>query len=216
MSKVSRSAIVGAIFTVALFVSACNEGSGSAASATGQSNRAPTISGTPVTAVRQGEVYDFTPSATDPDGDALTFSIRNRPGWASFDPATGRLNGTPAAADVGTYGNVEISVSDGRAAAQLGAFAVTVNQVSMGSVTLSWTPPLTNSDGSALTTLAGYKIYYGRSAGSLSQIVTIDSAGVTRWVVGDLSPATYYFAMTSYNASGVESTRSGVVSRVVT
>ncbi len=130
----------------------------------GQSNRPPTISGTPVTAVRQGETYNFTPSATDPDGDTLTFSIRNRPGWASFDPATGRLSGTPGAAQVGTYGNVEISVSDGRAAAQLTAFSISVNQISLGSVTLSWTPPLTNADGSALTTLAGYRIYYGQSS----------------------------------------------------
>ena len=185
MFQVSKAASVGVMLMVALLVGACNEGSGSTSSATGQSNRAPTISGTPVAAVRQGEAYDFTPNATDPDGDVLTFSIRNRPGWASFDPATGRLHGTPTEAHVGTYGNVEISVSDGRGAqAQLSAFAISVNQVSMGSVTLSWTPPLTNSDGSALTTLAGYKIYYGRSAGSLSQIVTIDSAGVTRWVVG--------------------------------
>ena len=149
------------------------------------------------------------------DGDVLTFTIRNRPGWATFESATGRLYGVPGAADVGTYGSVEISVSDGRASAQLPAFAVAVQQYSLGSVTLSWAPPLTNADGSALTNLAGYRIYYGRSATSLSQVVTIANAGVTRWVVENLSPATYYFAMTSVNSGGVESALSQVVSRTV-
>lgn len=203
------------MLTVALLASACNEGGGSSSPAAGQSNRPPTIAGTPVTAVRQGETYNFTPVASDPDGDTLTFSIRNRPGWASFDPATGRLSGTPGAAHVGTYGNVEISVSDGRAAAQLPAFGISVNQISLGSVTLSWMPPLTNADGSALTTLAGYRIYYGQSSGALSQVILIDNAGATRWVVGNLSPATYYFAMTSHNTAGVESARSAIVSRAV-
>ena len=55
----------------------------------------PTISGAPATTVVVGTPYTFTPTASDPDGQPLTFSIRNRPTWASFDTATGRLQGTP-------------------------------------------------------------------------------------------------------------------------
>ena len=107
-------------------------------------------------------------------------------------------------------------MSDGRAEAQLNAFSIAVNQVAMGSVTLSWAPPTTNADGSTITDLAGYRIYYGRSAGALDETVVINNAGTTRWVVDNLSSATWYFSMTSYNASGIESSRSTVVSRTLT
>ena len=43
----------------------------------------------------------------------------------------------------------------------LPAFSITVTQVGLGSMSLSWTPPTQNTDGSALTDLAGYKLYYG-------------------------------------------------------
>jgi hypothetical protein len=59
------------------------------------SNSAPTISGTPPSSVLEGVQYRFRPSASDPDGDTLSFSISNRPAWAAFDSATGELSGTP-------------------------------------------------------------------------------------------------------------------------
>ena len=70
----------------------------------------------PATTVKAGRAYSFKPTAADPDGDALTFSITNRPTWATFNAATGQLAGTPAVASVGTYSNIVISVSDGRRA----------------------------------------------------------------------------------------------------
>jgi hypothetical protein len=90
-------------------------------------NDAPSISGAPATNVDEGSLYLFQPSANDPDGDSLTFSVQNRPAWASFDSSNGRLSGTPAAGDAGTYGNVVISVSDGSETVSLPAFGITVN-----------------------------------------------------------------------------------------
>lgn len=179
-------------------------------------NRAPTISGSPPASLVVGQAYDFQPTASDPDGDALTFSIQNRPTWATFSASTGRLSGTPAAGDAGQFVDVRISVSDGQAQASLNAFSITVNQIAMGSVTLSWTPPTTNADGSTITDLAGYRIYYGTSSGSLNEMVVISNSGTSRWVVDNLSPATWYFAMTSYNTAGIESARTTVVSRTLT
>lgn len=178
-------------------------------------NQAPTISGTPPTSLAVGQAYDFQPSASDPDGDALTFSIQNRPQWATFSSSSGRLQGTPGAADVGQFTGVTISVSDGRASAALSAFSIAVNQIAVGSATLSWTPPTTNADGTTITDLSGYRIYYGQSSTSLSQTIVISNPGTIRWVVENLSPATWYFAMTSFNVSGNESTRSAVVSRAI-
>ncbi len=216
-SSIARA--IGAACASALLCAACfggSSGSRSDGSSGPPANRPPTISGTPPTSLIVGQAYDFRPSATDPDGDALTFSIQNRPGWADFSASTGRLSGTPGAGDVGQFANVRISVSDGHATAQLNTFSIAVNQVAAGSVTLSWNPPTTNADGSPITDLAGYRIYYGRNSSSLGSSVSINNAGLTRYVIDNLSPATWYFSMTSFNSMGIESSRSPVVSRNLT
>src|SRR4029453_17357986 len=70
--------------------------------------------------------YQFQPWVSDADGDALTFKIRSRPSWASFDSRIGRLTGQPSSSDVGTYNNIVIAVSDGKATVLLPAFSITV------------------------------------------------------------------------------------------
>ncbi len=174
-------------------------------STAGGGNSAPTISGTPPSAIKFSEPYSFTPSASDPDGDNLTFSILNKPGWAAFDTATGNLSGVPNLGDVGSYANINISVSDGNLSASLPTFSVDVTQVALGSVTLSWTPPTQNEDGSALADLAAYKFYYGTASGSYSNSIRVDNPGIASFVVDNLSPNTYFFVATAINASGVES-----------
>src|SRR5690606_40005888 len=76
--------------------------------------------------VQVGTPYVFTPSASDADGDSLSFSIVNRPAWLSFTPSTGQLEGMPGAGHVGTHSNIRITVSDGKATASLPAFSITV------------------------------------------------------------------------------------------
>src|SRR5262245_48505993 len=97
----------------------------------------PVISGNPATNVVAGQNYTFTPAASDPQGAALTFSISNPPTWASFDSTTGQLSGTPPADSVGTFANIQISVSNGQASATLAPFAITV----AAPLILSGTPP---------------------------------------------------------------------------
>ncbi len=106
-------------------------------------NRAPVIAGVPATSVSVGVQYSFTPTASDPDGNALTFSAANLPGWATFDAATGAVRGTPAAANIGTFSNVAISVSDGSMSASLPPFTVQVQAAapSNRAPTISGTPP---------------------------------------------------------------------------
>ncbi len=181
----------------------------------GTVNRAPTISGNPASAVKIGDTYSFTPTATDLDGDPLTFSIGNKPSWASFDSATGRLSGTPTLANVGQYASVQISVSDGAATASLSAFAVDVTQTATASTTLSWTAPTQNEDGSTLSDLAGYKIYYGVSSGNYSNEILITNPSVTTYVVDNLTADTYFFSATAFNAAGTESRFSTEVMKAV-
>lgn len=180
-------------------------------------NAPPTISGTPPRSATVGSAYSFTPTASDPNGNALTFSIASKPSWASFSTTNGRLSGTPTSAQVGTYSNVTIRVSDGTSTVSLPAFSITVNATgtSNGSASLSWTPPTRNTDGSSLTNLSGYRIYYGTSSGALTRTISINSSGIASYVVPDLSPATWYFAVTAVNSRGVESVRSTVHSKVI-
>jgi len=181
----------------------------------GTTNRPPTISGTPSTTVLQGSAYAFTPAASDADGDTLTFGITNAPGWAAFNTSTGRLSGTPGAGDVGSYANISISVSDGQASAALGPFAISVVAVGTGSATLSWTAPTANTDGSALTDLAGFKVYWGTASGNYPNSVTLNGTGTLTYVVTNLTPAKWYFSTTAFNSQNVESSFSAEASKVI-
>lgn len=178
-------------------------------------NSAPVITGTPPTSVLQGSAYVFAPGATDPDGNALTFSVANLPPWAAFNSSTGQLTGTPTVANVGTYNNITVSVSDGSATASLGAFSIQVVGTATGSATLNWSPPTQNTDGSPLNDLAGYKVYWGTQQGNYANSVTIANPGIATYVVSQLTPARWYFAVTAYSSSGVESGHSNVASKTV-
>ena len=178
---------------------------GNAGAGADSTNHAPTISGSPDSAILIGDLYDFVPAASDPDQDPLTFSIANKPRWATFDTATGRLYGQVDLGDLGVYANIRITVSDGSASASLRDFAITVTDTGLGSMTVSWVAPTLNADGTPLTDLAGYNIYYGHSAGNYSHQIHIANPSVTTYVVDNLIPDTYYVAATSFNSAGIES-----------
>ncbi|MBL3527184.1 MAG: cadherin-like domain-containing protein, partial [gamma proteobacterium endosymbiont of Lamellibrachia anaximandri] len=89
-------------------------------------NRAPEIGGEPAAGVSAGNAYSFIPSASDADGDSMTFAVSGKPTWLNFDRATGALNGTPAESDIGEYTDVAISVSDGTVTSRLAPFSILV------------------------------------------------------------------------------------------
>jgi len=218
------SARVAAAAVVLAMLSACGgEDSSSTPGATQKppepapvpANNKPTISGNPAENVTAGSAYVFQPGASDADGDALKFQAANVPGWATFDPATGRLAGTPQAADVGTYFNVAISVSDGKATTALPAFSITVAQVQLGSATLSWEAPTENTDGTPLADLAGYRIRWGRDPSELDQVQGIPNPGITTAVVEGLAAGTWYFTVSAYNRDGLESEPSDIALKTV-
>ena len=175
----------------------------------------PVISGTPPKEVVVGSAYSFTPTASDPNDDELSFSIANKPTWANFDPATGSLTGTPQAQHIGTYSGVTISVTANGKKTSLAAFSIEVLGMSPKSVTLTWLPPTENEDGSALTDLAGYKIRYGQSSGNYTKTVTVADPGVSSWQIDNLVSGTYYFVISAYNSSGVESSYSNEASKAL-
>ncbi|WP_331346572.1 beta strand repeat-containing protein [Cellvibrio sp. UBA7661] len=116
-------------------------------------NDAPVISGTPSTSLDQDTAYRFTPTASDIDtADVLTFSITNKPTWASFNTATGALTGTPAGTDSGKTTGIVISVSDGTTSTALPAFDIEVISTIDPLQPIVTAPAELNVDATALST----------------------------------------------------------------
>ncbi len=182
-------------------------------------NRAPTISGTPTASVVAGTAYSFKPTASDPDGDTLSYSIANKPAWATFSIATGQLSGTPPSA--GSHPGIIISVSDGKTSAALAAFTLAVTAAPSspspvtGNATVSWSPPTLNTDGTTLTGLAGYRINYGTSSGNLTRSVEVSNPGLTTYQIDNLSAGTWYFVVKAYTSAGTESVASNMASKTI-
>ncbi len=211
-----RNTIVA--FLIGTFVLGCSSGGGSpedSADSAQSGNSSPSIFGRPGSDVMFDQLYIFTPTATDSDGDPLTFQVQNKPLWATFDSATGRLSGRPSLGDVGLYSGIVLSVSDGNSSSYLPAYSLSVNQSQDGSVTLNWVAPTQNSDGSTLIDLAAYNIYYGRSSGNYDNEIHISNPSITTYVVEQLGSGTYYFAATTVNSTGVESVYSGEAIRTL-
>ena len=79
---------------------------------------------------------------------------------------------------------------------------------------LSWVAPTQNSDGSQLTNLAGYNIYYGTDPSALTETIQVANAGALSYTVTGLAThTTWYFTVTSYTSAGEESARSSVTSK---
>jgi hypothetical protein len=181
----------------------------------------PTISGTPPTSVTVGSTYSFQPKASDAGGEALSFSVQNKPSWASFSIASGLLSGAPTSSQVGTYSGIVISASDGSGSAALPTFSISVAAASSptppasGTAQLNWTAPTTNTNGTPLTDLAGFHVYYGTSQSDLSQSIDVASPSETSYTVSSLSTGTWYFAVTAYASDGTQSALSNVQSVAV-
>ena len=175
-----------------------------------------TISGAPTTSVVEGHSYSFKPSASGPSGKTLSFSVHNLPSWATFSIASGRLSGTPSSTQTGTYGNIIISVSDGQASSALAPFSISVTgAAATRQVIVDWSPPTQNTNGTALTNLAGVRVYYGPSASNLSQLTQVAGTAVKSYTISNLSAGTWYFGAVAYSTTGADSAMSSIVSTTI-
>jgi hypothetical protein len=185
----------------------------------------PVITGTPATGVTIPGGYSFQPQATESVTSPMKFVISNLPVWAQFDESTGRLSGSPGGHQAGIYKNIVIRVNNWYGFAALPAFSIEVLPAiaktpvpaptpapgHTGSVTLDWTPPTENTDGTALMNLNGYLVRYGTSPTDLTQTIRVTNPGLASYVVDNLPAGKWYFAMASHSSAGDESALSDVI-----
>lgn len=102
-----------------------------------------------------------------------------------------------------------------RAAASSASSVPKPSQSMEGNATLTWEAPTSNTNGTALTNLSGYRIYYGANEGEMSETVQITNVGIQTYVIEDLQPGTWYFAVRALSSDGTESPLSDVVSKTI-
>jgi hypothetical protein len=128
--------------------------------------------------------------STNPTANSCTASG----GWSGTKAA----NGTQTLATISASTNYTLTCSWGT-----------------GSANVTWTAPTTNSDGSALTNLARFKVYYGTSSTSLTSSATVDDITARSATISSLNPGTWYFAVRAINTANVESGNSNIASKAV-
>ncbi|MDR4499305.1 MAG: Ig-like domain-containing protein [Candidatus Scalindua sp.] len=162
-------------------------------------NRAPVLATISPIVVNEGGTVTFNPTATDPDGDTLSFTYS---GWMTSSSYTTSYN------DAGDH-TVTVTVSDGELTDSQ-TVMVTVNNVNRApsleqvavmsldaKATLIWDP---NTE----SNLGGYKVHYGVSSGNYDSVVNVGNQ--TQFILPDFEiGATYYFAVTAYDTSDNES-----------
>jgi hypothetical protein len=82
-----------------------------------------------------------------------------------------------------------------------------------GSAALSWTAPTQNTDGTPVTDLTGYNIYYGKSPSALTSVISVSGPSSHTYNIGNLASGTWYFGVRAYNGQAEESSMSTVVSK---
>jgi hypothetical protein len=175
------------------------------------------LQGTPAASATVGSEYSFQPVTSSAAG-AVTYSIQGLPAWAHFDATSGALTGIPAASDEGTTDEITVTADDGSNSASIGPFTILVQAppiVAAGAAALSWSAPTANEDGTPITGLAGYHIYYGTDPAALTRTVEVAGGQSTTYVIQGLEPGTYYFEVTAYNYSGRESPPSNVANKTI-
>jgi hypothetical protein len=89
-------------------------------------NRAPVLAAIGNKSVNEGATLTFTISATDPDGNPITYSASNLPSGATFTPSTRTFSWTPGFNQAGSYSNVLFTVQDNGTPIKSASEAITI------------------------------------------------------------------------------------------
>jgi hypothetical protein len=181
-------------------------------------NTAPVVSGSPAGTAVAGQAWVFQPTAQDPDGDPITWSISGKPADAAFSTATGQLSWTPTSA--GSWTGIVITATDSHgASASLPPFSIVVDATPpSGTATLSWDMPQHYADGTPLSAddqVAGYRVYHGTREDALDEVIPVNEPTTLQYTASGLPPGTHYFAVAAISIHGIEGERSQVLGKTV-
>jgi hypothetical protein len=155
--------------------------------------------------------------ATGRFSDNSTQDLTTSVTWNSSDEAVAVINNAAGSTGLAT----SVAAGSTTITATLENISgTTVLTVTEGiALTLAWDAPTTNTDGSSLnpaTDLSQYKIYYGTASRMYTTVVKITNPGTTTISQTlNLSPGTYYFAVTTVDVSGQESSYSNEVMKTI-
>ena len=125
-------------------------------------------------------------------------------GWNGPQPLSGSFSVGPLSES--TSYTLSCSGADGSALA-----SVTVEVLDK---VLRWKAPTQNVDGSPLTDLAGYTVYWGDQSRVYSGSHTINNASTTQWTA-TMGAGEYFFALTAFDKEGNESGYSNEVRKTI-
>lgn len=202
MAGWQRAARIAAAAALGLALSACNGAAGdsSAAQSSAPAQSTLTPDGTAATGgAAPTDASVSTSGSGSTDGSAAT------DGSTATDGAQPTGGNAPTDGSAPAQGDAPAQGTSGGSSTGSGSTADDPPPASAASVTVNWTPPTENTDGTALTDLSGYKIHYGTESKKYTTTVTVSNPGLATYVIASLPPGTYYFAVTAYNAAGTES-----------
>ena len=149
------------------------------------------------------------PAIWTSNGDALWVSVLPTMGMIQHS-AQVSVSVNPAGLATGSYtATVTINLANSRnsESLQLPVTLTVMSATSNGTAQLSWDPSIS-------TDVAGYKVYVGTASGNYSSSISVGI--VTSYTVTNLGVGnTYYFAVTDYDSSGLESGFSNEVSKSI-
>jgi hypothetical protein len=179
-----------------------------------------------------GASFEFTVAATTTER-TLTYYIG---GWNSTGRVTVTLAGAPTytttfsssstfsrvitvkfRADAAATLRVNYTQTGGGGSINMQAAALSqaATTTTTSSATLTWQPPTLNTDGSPLTDLAAFKVYWGTTQGSYTRSQQVANAAARSYTVTGLATGTWYFVVTALSSQGVESPYSNVWTKTI-
>lgn len=223
MMNYPRALRFSIVFLFTASTVACSGGSGGSAyqDVSGEGNGGAGQTGPTVTITSpDAPEIDTTDDSMDLGGSAESAAGITSVSWKSNRGSEGSANGTVSwtISDIPLeLGANKITVTATDTSGQSYSDKIVINRESggTGSVTLSWIPPTERTDGTPLDNLAGYEISFGRMSRVYDYTVTIDNPGLATYVVENLMPGSWYFAIAAYDAEGLVSDLSNEARRRV-
>ena len=209
----------GFALAAALCLGACLTGSGGGGVAGGGETASAGVS-ISITSPTDAPAIDTTDATISLAGNATSGAGISKVTWTNDRGGDGIASGTSSWQISGIaleYGVNEITVTadDNNGLRASKPLAVYRESGEPGTATLFWEAPTQRTDGSALTNLSGYNVLYGRISGIYDYEINITNPGTVTYVIENLMPGDWYFAMTAYDSQGLESARSNEVVRTV-